>query len=269
MMRFSVSNIAWSPDRDPEVASILRNSVITGIEIAPSRYFADVGSAPESQFVDLGTYWLNLGFPVTSLQSLLYNRPDLQLFESEDSRVELKSFLLELGKKAALLGAGPLVFGAPKNRNRGHLTNSEATSIAKEFFKSLSEEWPQNSSFLVLEANPEIYGCNFITKSSEAFEFVKTIGSEKLKWHLDLACTELGNESSQELIINSEILPSHIHLSEANLAPLVDSKTPVYRDFLLALKSRGYDGVVTLEMRETDNMDDLKHSIEILNGVEG
>lgn len=267
MITYSISNIAWPSDQDTEVASLLKDSVITGIEIAPSRYFGDVENVPESEFVALKNHWANLGFPITSLQSLLFNRPDLQLFESKDSSIKLADFLLKLGKKAALLDAGPLVFGSPRNRDRGNLTNDQAISFAREFFQDLCTKWSENSSYLVLEANPEIYECNFITKSSEALTFVKTVESEKFKWHLDLACTELGNESSTNLILESDILPSHVHLSEVNLSPLLDSNTSVYRNFLSALNSRGYEGVVTLEMRQPSSVKELKHSIEILNRV--
>jgi len=266
-MKYAVSNIAWLPSEDREVATYLKNSVITGIEIAPSRYFSDLENTSEQDFKQLRIYWNKLGFPITSLQSLLFNRKDLQLFGNFETREKLANYLLNLSAKAAILGAGPMVFGSPENRNRGNLTVAEAKISARKFFQKLNSDWGQNDSYLVLEANPNVYGCNFITKSSEARRFVELAGIPKLKWHLDLACTEASKESCVDLILNSHYLPSHIHLSELNLSPLNKKNTLLYRNFLNALESRGYLGVITLEMRKTKQIGDLFESIEILNGV--
>jgi len=267
MMKFSVSNIGWNPSQDMQVAKFLDNSIFTGIEIAPSRYFEDVESTKKGDFEDLKNYWIDLGFPITSFQSLLFNRLDLQLFLNEKTRSALSQYLLSLGEKAAIIGAIPLVFGSPRNRNRGNYSVEEAKEIARIFFRELAIKWPRNSSYLVLEANPENYECNFITKSSEALEFVESVESDLLRWHLDLACTEFGNESSLKLIQEAIRMPSHVHISEEYLAPLRKSKYRFYEEFLLALKEREYKGVVTLEMRETQQMDDLYSSIDILNRV--
>jgi len=266
-MNYSVSNIAWLPIQDKAVAKFLKNSVVTGIELAPSRYFKDVANTSENEFINLREHWENLGFSITSLQSLLFNRPDLKLFGSEQTREMLSNFLLKLGTNADFLGAGPLVFGSPRNRNRIGHTHKEAERIAREFFENLDSKWGMRKCFIAMEANPETYECNFITKSSQASKFVETLNLGSFRWHLDLACTELGGESSVAQILESRVLPAHIHLSESNLHPLVDKKIPFYKDFLNALKSRNYQGVVTLEMRQKDELKDLFKSIEILDRI--
>jgi D-psicose/D-tagatose/L-ribulose 3-epimerase len=265
MIKFSASNIAWSPKADREVSEFLKTTNISGVEIALSRYFDDVENVPDRDLILLKSHWENLGFPITSLQSLLFNRPDLQLFESDLSRKKLARFLLSLGTKAAMLGAGPMVFGSPKNRDRGELSSEEASTIAYYFFKELGNRWFENSSYLVLEANPEIYSCNFITKSSEALKLVNAVDSKYFKWHVDLACTENSGESSVELILTTKNLPAHIHISETDLEPLVDSNFHLYQNFIKALRVRRYKGVVTLEMRETSDLQDFINSVEILN----
>jgi sugar phosphate isomerase/epimerase len=266
-MKYALSNIAWLPENDQKIASHIKNSVISGIEIAPSRYFTDVNKATESDFDNLRRYWLKLGFEITSMQSLLFNRMDLQLFGSSESKENLALYLLDLAKKASVAGVGPMVFGSPQNRNRGDLTIEQAEIAAKNFFKELSSQWGDISSYLVLEANPKIYNCNFITKSSDALRFIESINSNKLRWHLDLACTEAANESSIDLILNSINLPAHIHISEAHLGPLIESNIDLYQNFLDALDTRSYTGVVTLEMRQPKHVEELYSSIEILNRV--
>jgi D-psicose/D-tagatose/L-ribulose 3-epimerase len=266
-MKYSVSNIAWLPSQDVEVASILRKTHITGIEIAPSRYFENVERATLCDFDALRKHWQSLGFEITSLQSLLFNRMDLQLFGNTESRTNLSSYLKNLGQKASLLGAGPMVFGSPRNRDRGHLTNEEAETSARAWFKEVLSEWGDGTSYLVIEANPEVYECNFLTKSSEALEFVQSVNDERLKWHLDLACTEASLESSVDLIHETAILPSHVHVSELNLGPLKSNCIPLYQNFMKALALRKYKGVVTLEMKKTNNFSDLQKSIAIFESV--
>jgi D-psicose/D-tagatose/L-ribulose 3-epimerase len=266
-MKFSISNIAWKPADDLEVANILSGTIFTGIEIAPSRYFADVESANCDSFKAISNMWLDWGFNITSMQSLLFNRPDLQLFGSGESRKNLAKFLLNLRDKAAIMGVGPMVFGSPKNRLKGNLALGEATNIARVFFQDLARSWPDQGPYLVLEANPEIYGCDFITESSQALEFVDSVESLSLQWHLDLACAKLSGENVATIISSSPKLPSHIHLSEKNLGPLLDSNRGQYQEFLAVLKARSYGDVVTLEMKDTDSLTPLAKSIELFQNL--
>ena len=267
MMKYSVSNIAWLPSEDKEVAKHLKNSFISGIEIAPSRYFSNVENASNQDFDALRNYWIKFGFPITSLQSLLFQRPDLQLFGNNLTRQKLANYILNLGMKAAILGAGPMVFGSPKNRDIGNIKLEYAKILACEFFQDLGSKWTDNTSYLVFEANPEIYECNFITRTSEAIKLVESVNSEKFRWHLDLACTEAGNESSVELLLATPTLPSHIHISERNLSPLNISNSELYKNVIETLLIRNYQGVITLEMRRTGSMRDLLDSIKILGDV--
>ena len=267
MMKFAVSNIAWLPTEDDLVADFLNGTKFTGIEIAPSRYFKDVEKATEFEFETLRKHWLELGFTITSMQSLLFGRSDLQLFGNTDSRDNLLTFLVDLSRKAEILGAGPMVFGSPKNRIRGSLKVEAAKASGALFFQELALKWPSELSYLVLEANPEIYECDFVTKTSEALQFVNRVNRNTFKWLLDLACTEVSGESSVELIENSQTLPSHIHISEPYLAPLKIENIGLYRRFILALMAREYDGVVTLEMKNTHTFQNLFNSIKILDEV--
>lgn len=268
-MKFSISNIAWKPADDLEVSNILKGTIFTGIEIAPSRYFANVESANCDSFKAISNMWMGWGFNITSMQSLLFNRPDLQLFGSAESRKNLAKFLLNLRDIAAVMGVGPMVFGSPKNRLKGNLTLSEATNIAREFFQELASCWPDQGPYLVLEANPEIYGCDFITRSNQALEFIDSVESLSLQWHLDLACAKLSGEDVATIISSAPKLPSHIHLSEKNLGPLLHSNRAQYEEFLAALQSRSYGNIVTLEMKETDSLTPLVKSIELFQNLVG
>ena len=266
-MKFSISNIAWRREDDEKVAQLLKASVFTGIEIAPTRYIDDIEKAAPNSFVEVAEFWSNHGLSVTSIQSLLFNRPDLQLFGSSESRQKLSIFLLDLRAKATLIGVGPMVFGSPKNRVKGSLSLVEAKAEAACFFADLDKSWPGDGPYLVLEANPEIYGCDFMTTSSQARDFVSSLAIPSLRWHIDLACTILAGECAADIITTSSELPSHVHLSERNLGPLTSSNKPIYRAFLESLSDRSYSQVVTLEMKDSETLVPLIESIEIFQSL--
>ena len=261
----SVSNIAWLPEQDFEVSKYLKHAGIHAIEIAPTRYFPDLDKATKEDFTNLRAHWNGLGIHISSMQSLLFNRPDLQLFGHPRSRAQLTNLLLKLSDFADILGAGPMVFGSPKNRSRNGLDIEKAKYMARLFFTILDASWKNEGTFIAFEANPEVYGCNFITRTSEALEFVNSLSLKNMRWHFDLACTELAGESPIDLISEATNLPSHIHISESNLLPLSEEKTELYSNFFSILKNRDYRGFVTLEMRNTEDLDDLENSIRIMS----
>ena len=262
--KLAVSNIAWDSSLDGQVSDILTKARISRVEIALTRYHDDLFNVSESQIIEIKNRWKNLGIEISSLQSLFFNQPHLNLFGNAESRLSMKSLLLRLSTLASILGAEALVFGAPKNRLRGSLDLSSAYDLADSFFKEVDSAWSSDDNFIALEANPELYGCDFITKSSEALNFVNRLKLRSLKWHLDSACTELSGESAIELLSIPNPLPSHIHLSEENLGPLLNSKFEYYKELFEILKLREYTGFVVLEMRETENLQDLSNSVNIL-----
>jgi len=266
-MKFSISNIGWDTNHDFNVAQHLKRTSISGIELAPTKYFKDPSCASLLEVQYLRNHWEKLGFPITSVQSLLFNRIDLQLFGSDDTRKRLKDYLINLGMSTGHLGAGPMVFGSPRNRLKGSLSDAEATEIAVLFFRGLLFGWKSNSSFLVLEANPTIYDCDYITTSADARYFVNQVNNKNLQWHIDFACAEASGEDPAAIVRESDITPSHVHLSEYQLGPLKEDRFEDYLDFLRALTERNYLGIVTLEMRDTGNLYDLYQSIDLMGFI--
>lgn len=263
-VKLSVSNIAWDNHMDPHVANYLIKSDISYVEIALTRYYSDLFSINKDEMLELKKRWQGFGVSISSLQSLLFNQPELCLFGDSKSKSRMKDLLIHLSKQAHFLEAKALVFGAPKNRLKGDLDINSAILEAGRFFAELDSHWFSQDNFLALEANPIEYGCDFLTKSSEAFEFVDDLGLKNLRWHLDTACTELGGESVLTLLSGGHSLPAHIHLSETNLAPLVPTKMEFYIDFFDILKKRQYAGFVVLEMRDTGDIDDLFGAVELM-----
>jgi sugar phosphate isomerase/epimerase len=149
---------------------------------------------------------------------------------------------------AGSLGAYCLVFGAPKNRDRGMLPDVDAFSIARDFFAKVGEVYAASNLCVGFEANPPQYGCNFATESGTAARLVRAVGSPGFRLHLDTACMHLAGESASEAIEENRDILCHFHASEPNLGAFL---APVAQHELAAraLRNAHYTGWVALEMR--------------------
>ena len=128
-MKLTISNIAWPDKDDAEILSCLPKYGVEAIEIAPTRIWPDwtIDTSATAAYLDeLSGY----GLQCSSLQAIVYNRPQLRLFGSADERAALVDHLKFVADIAASLGAGPVVFGAPKNRRKGERADAEAREKA-------------------------------------------------------------------------------------------------------------------------------------------
>jgi sugar phosphate isomerase/epimerase len=191
------------------------------------------------------------GLRISSLQSILYQKPDLVLFGSPEQRAALHQHLLDCADLAAALGAEFLVFGAPKNRDRGTLSEEDAFSIALEFFAGVAPEFHSRGPVLVFEANPPDYGCNFATCSDAAASLVRQVGSPGFQLHLDTACMFMAGEDLAVSIDRHAGLLKHFHASEPHLGRFCHPRIP-HRIVAEELLKSNYRGWVALEMRAAD-----------------
>jgi D-psicose/D-tagatose/L-ribulose 3-epimerase len=266
-IKYSVSNLAWTLNEESEVIKILKDSKLGGIEISLAKYFPNIENVDSDQIEILKNRWADEKFEITSLQSLLYNKPEFNIFSRNKSRIDLINYLNHTYRIALFLGVRPLVFGSPKNRLKGFLGSNDAFNIANQFFCDLISDWDPEGPFIGLEANPPLYGCDFIINNLEAIALVKSIKSPNFKWHLDYGCTLLMGENPIDLIKNNDFLPSHVHLSERNLAPLSKSNFKNYLEFLIELSKKDYCGIVTFEMLPHNNLDSFRESISLVNSL--
>jgi sugar phosphate isomerase/epimerase len=264
MMSFGVSNIAWKIEDLPKVVELLHSHKISNIEIAPTTYFTNLAKVKEIEVKAVRDFWKAEGITITSLQSLLFNKPDLQLFGSDTSQDGLLKHLQIVGQIGEWFGAKVLVFGSPKNRLKNDLSMTSALHQGTKFFEKLFSQWDSSSPYLVIEANPRKYGADFLTNGLDAFEFVKNLHSDKMKWHLDFACCKIEGPPAVECLRITKTTPAHVHLSEVDLGPLERSSMSQYSEFLAELKLMSYAGVVTLEMKD-HGLNSLGESIGIFS----
>jgi len=158
-------------------------------------------------------------------------------------------FVAELGQA---LGARVLVFGSPRNRDKGAQRPEEAIERAVEVFRRAAERCQPYGVALCLEPNPEVYHCTFMTHWHEAAEVVARVDHPALGLHLDAACMALAGDDPAAAVRASQGRFRHFHVTEPNLGPFAAPEID-HRAVGRALREVGYDGWRSIEMRRADD----------------
>jgi D-psicose/D-tagatose/L-ribulose 3-epimerase len=253
-MKLAISNIAWEPAEDAKVAGLMRAHGFAGVEIAPTKYWPQPLAAGAADIAAVRGFWERRGLPIIAMQSLLFGTQGLALFESEAKRRATRDYLAGILALAGKLGAKALVFGSPKNRLKGALTDDQAETIAVPFFRALGEVAVHHHTYLCVEPNPAAYGCDWITTSAQGLALVRKVDHPGFGLHLDAAGMTLAGEDLPEAIAAADRAIRHFHASEAQLAPLGKGGTD-HAAAAGALRSAGYTGWVSIEMLVTGTAD--------------
>ena len=242
-MKLSISNIAWGLENNEAVYSFMNELGFEGLEIAPTKFFADKPYEHREEFHILcKSIKDQYGISISSMQSILYGMKQ-NLFESHGAE-ELLSYLDKAYAFGEECGGCNLVFGCPKNRS---IPEGRKQSDAIPFFEKAAASALVHNCVLALEANPPMYGTNFINTTNQAFEFVREVPG--LKVNLDLG-TVIDRDEDLRDVAENIYLVNHIHISEPGLVPI--RKRKIHRELASILSDYGYSGYVSIEMKETD-----------------
>ena len=251
-MRLAVSNIAWASDEQAAVLAALPALGITGVEIAPTVLWPGWDGATPTAAHDLRTHLSDVGLAVPALQSILFGRPDLHVFGDSGSRDGLLAHVVRVAALAGALGAGVMVFGAPRNRLRGDLAPDAAMDRAVPLFRALGAACCDHGTTLGIEANPAQYGGDFLLRWSEAAALVARVDHAGVVLHLDTACTALAGDDPAAAAGACAARIRHFHVSAPQLAPVDDTSDIAHPAIAAALRAGGYGGWVSIEMRRSD-----------------
>lgn len=266
-MNISFSHIAWSPAEEAEALALLRDLCMSGIEVAPLRAFGDPLVASKSAVCERAAWYREQGFQIGSFQALLFGTEGMELFGSNDTRERMKSTLVAIGRIAGWAGAGPMVFGSPKNRLRGSLPHAAAIQQASAFFREVGDACAQAGSCLVIEANPEPYGADFCTTLEQAAELVDATNSPGFGLHVDAGGMALSGESFEPVLREAAHLLRHVHASQPNLVSFADPD-PVHVRLAKVLKEIGYTGSLAIEMRaQPDGLASVRQAVTAVSDI--
>ena len=241
-MKLAASHIAWNAGQDDQALTLLQELGYTGLEIAPPRVAGpDPYDHPAEAAVFAGRMMDGYGLTVCSMQSIWYGRAG-SLFGTE--REELLDYTKEAICFARAAKIPNLVFGCPKNRN---LPEGERDESAVLFFREVGAFAAQNGTCFSLEANPAMYGTNFMNHTKDALEMAKRVASAGCRVNLDFGAIVENGEDIEELRGHMMEI-HHVHISEPGLALI--EKREGHKRLARLLCEEGYTGFVSLEMRE-------------------
>lgn len=248
MIKLSVSHIAWPLEWDEKMLDMLRGQGVNCLELAPLRAFGNPLLARESEVRAKAERYRERGFSIRSFQALLFGADSVALFEDEAARQRMKEWLIAVGRVAGWCGAGPMVFGSPKKRLKGELSDAQAMELAAPFFREVGDACAGFGSCLVMEANPEAYGADFCTRLEQAGELVQAVDSAGFRLHVDAGGLALSGEEFEPVVRQGATLIAHVHASQPNLIGW-ESPDPVHERLSRVLKEVGYTKDIAIEMR--------------------
>ena len=260
-MRLAISNIAWPAGQDAAVASLLHAYGVEGVELALTKIWPEPLAASASEVRAYRDGWERQGIRIAALQALLFGKPHLTLFDGESQRRQTLDYLIGMIERAGQLGARALVFGSPKNRQRGRRTIAEAWDIAVPFFRELGRTARRHGVYLCLEPNPREYGCDFVTCVAEGIELVNAVTEEGFALHLDTAALTLAGDPPTDSITAAMKHCRHFHVSEPFLVEVGSAKVP-HTECARALHNNGYPGWISIEMGEAKEIGAWHASVE-------
>lgn len=258
-MKLSISNIAWTAQEDEQVYSMMKKYGYTGLEIAPTRFFE---TAPYEDMDRVRTwceaFTKDTGFDIPSMQSIWFGRTE-RLFEDERQRQVLLEYTKKAVDFAAAVRCANLVFGSPKNRAVPDVSDKEYWKQGIAFFRELGAYAQEHDTAIGMEANPAIYGTNYINTTPEAILLIREVGSGGFLLNLDTG-TMLENGESVEVLEKHAGLINHVHISEPFLKPIVvdGSRRTFHGELAAFLRENSYQGYVSVEMGKTqEGLDEI------------
>jgi sugar phosphate isomerase/epimerase len=250
-MRLAFSNLAWPAQDDEALLPDLPVLGFPALEVAPTRLWADPLAQDAAEVATARAAIEAQGLRIVALQSLLFQRPQLQLFGDAESRRGLRDHLVGMARLASRLGATRLVFGSPGNRRRGELSVEQADQIAVEFFAGLGAEAADLGVCFCIEANPAVYKCDYLIDAVASTAFVRAVDSPGVRLHLDTACMALAGDDAVERVRAGADVLAHVHLSAPQLAEVGPSGPVDHEAVAAALRAVDYGHHVSVEMLPT------------------
>lgn len=260
-MNLSISNIAWNAEQNENIYTLMQKYNFSGLEIAPTKIFE---RKPYSKLSEVKIWSEKLkarySFVIPSMQSIWFGKPE-KLFGSRDEREILLDYTKKAIDFASIIGCKNLVFGCPKNRAK---TENFSMEIAIDFFKKIGDYAASKNTCIGIEANPTIYGTDFINTTAEAIDLICQIGSDGLKLNLDVGAI-ISNKENLSVLMRHENLINHVHISEPNLVPI--EKRELHKEIFDFLKKANYVGFVSIEMASAEDAGVIERAMKYLESI--
>ena len=241
-LKLAASNIGWESRYDNRVLQTMANLGYAGLEIAPTRLYVSEPYKKVEEFKCYSkTVYRDYGLVVCSMQSIWRGKNE-SIFDRKGAAA-LLSYTNEACIFAEQGGIRNLVFGCPRNRN---VPRERDYHDADVFIEACGRTAAEHGAIFSIEANPSIYGTNFLNSTKDALDYLESLESIiGLGINLDTGAMIASNES-EDIIARALPYISHVHISEPGLKPIKERR--FHATLKEILVSGNYTGYVSLEM---------------------
>lgn len=267
--KIAISNLSWNKNEDQAIVSLLKKYQITGIEIAPTKIWGDPTKINRSEAEEYKSFWSKNGIKIVATASLLFGHPELTIFENEKTRKKTLNHLKKMIRLSHYLGATAMVFGSPKNRVVGNLDKTLIETIAIKFFTEIAQEAKKYNIYFGIEANPKMYGTDFINTTKDAVSLVKNVNHENFRVHLDIGTMIVNKENFENTLKLAIPYSCHLHISEPGLEPIPLTKSNHIK-ITKILKKLKYEKWASIEMplnESPDNVNLIENALKFITNT--
>ena len=197
---------------------------------------------------------------ISSVQAIFYKKK-LNVLKIDDHEKIIKH-LNKILLIAKLLKAKNVIFGSPKNRIKGQLSNQDAFKIFKVLLNRIRSKLIKNKINFCIEPNSKYYGCDFILNSSDALKFINYAKIKNLAINFDTG-NALLEKDKIKILTKHQIYFKNFQISEKNLSSL---KKDTKRHKELLKKFNIKKKFISLEVLNV-NLKDLEKDINLFKSI--
>ena len=246
-MKIAVSNIAFPPfDHETELAAMPALG-ITGIEVAPSRVWQETWQGLTAK--DVSAYRRQVeqaGMGVVGLHSLLFDQPELRLFDGDETKGQLLNFFVHLSGVCRDLGGHTLIWGG--GRTRGKVPVFEAEAAATVFMAELAHRIEDHGTVFCFEPlGPN--DSDFINSSLISLRIAKDVAHPAIAVQLDAKALSENDEIRDGIFDAVREHLVHVHVNEPKLGVIGSSGIIDHAGIAAQLERINYKEFISLEQR--------------------
>jgi sugar phosphate isomerase/epimerase len=245
-MRLSISNIIWAKGKDnfeDFLKAIVKNNIFA-VELSLNSIFEEPLNITKDELNWLKTRLKLYNVSVSSLHSLTYTRPDLEIFNDSLKREELYQYLVHYMYLARELNAKNIVYGSPKSRKRYGKSDKLLESIFIDFLYKIDEQ--ASGINFNIEPLPKLY-CEYLNTFMDGVNIIKKNKFNNIFIQLDVRSIIESEEDIDEIFKYNQYI-KHVHIGEPNLTMPSDVFRKVHKKINSKLSDMAYTGYCAIEV---------------------
>lgn len=245
-MPLSISNIIWKKGKENFegfLRTIVDNNVFS-VELSLSSIFEEPLHITKNELTWLKNILSSYNVSVSSLHSLTYTRPDLEIFNYASKREELREYLLHYVYLAKELNSKNIVYGSPKSRKIYSYNKKELDTIFTDFLQSIDEQL--NGINFNIEPLPKIY-CEYLNTFMESIDILKDSNMNNIFIQLDIRSIIENQEKVDEIFEYNQYI-KHVHIGEPDLKMPSEEYSNIHSEINEKLQNMHYTGYLSAEV---------------------